>query len=183
MDCWKIPEQNFRLLILGGARSGKSRYGEQIVRSCPAPWIYVATAEARDDEMKQKIEIHRNRRSRQWTTIEEPVDLSGVLESRLETRQTLLIDCLTLWVSNLIISGDEITPVLDRFCHAIRSYRGCLIMVSNEVGLGIVPDTKLGRQFREIAGALNQQIAEIVDSVHFIVSGLPIILKDNFERQ
>ncbi|MGI9570913.1 MAG: bifunctional adenosylcobinamide kinase/adenosylcobinamide-phosphate guanylyltransferase, partial [Desulfobulbia bacterium] len=95
--------ENYRLFILGGAKSGKSRYAERVAESCPSPLIYVATAEAGDEEMERKIKNHRVRRSEVWTTIEEPLDLVGVLRSGSETRQTILVDCLTLWVSNLII--------------------------------------------------------------------------------
>ena len=178
MNDVNTPEEKIRLLVLGGANSGKSLYGERIAKTCTSPWIYIATAASLDHEMKRKIKDHQERRSGEWTTVEEPLDLSRILEKYSKTRQTLLIDCLTLWVSNLLIGGDDFIPVLDRFCHSVRNYQGSLVMVSNEVGLGIVPDTNLGREFREMSGILNQKIADTVDSVHFIVSGLPIILKD-----
>lgn len=181
MNSQRVFSESYRLLVLGGARSGKSRYAERVAESCPTPWTYVATAEPGDKEMELKIKHHRERRSENWTTIEEPLDLANVLKSGSKNRQTILVDCLTIWVSNLIIKNIALQPEFDNFLESVLTYRGSLIMVSNEVGLGIVPDNKLGRKFRDVAGSMNQSLAEISDSVHFIVSGLPIILKENSE--
>jgi adenosylcobinamide kinase/adenosylcobinamide-phosphate guanylyltransferase len=162
-------------LILGGARSGKSRYAEAMIGDRPA--LYVATAEARDAEMRERIKQHQARRGTNWTTREAPIELADALMAADKSR-VVLIDCLTLWLSNLLEAkrdpGLEATALIAR----LPEIHAPLIFVANEVGLGIVPDNALARAFRDHAGRLNQQIAAAANRVVFVAAGLPLILKD-----
>jgi adenosyl cobinamide kinase/adenosyl cobinamide phosphate guanylyltransferase len=152
-------------LVLGGARSGKSRHAEQLLTQCPSPWSYIATAQAFDDEMRARIEEHRARRGEGWLTVEAPVDLAGAL--LLEPARPALVDCLTLWLTNLMLGGHDIAG-------AVASSEGAL---ARRAAPTIVPDTPLGRSFRDEAGRLNQRIAAVADRVLFMVAGLPMTLK------
>lgn len=163
-------------LVLGGARSGKSTYAERLIEECPPPWTYVATAEAFDDEMRARIAQHRVRRDGRWQTIDAPRELAGVISSR-EVPRPLLIDCLTLWLSNTLLAGADLTAETDRLIDAFAAAEGPIVAVSNEVGMGIVPDTPLGRQFRDAQGRLNQRLAAIADRVFLLAAGLPLTLK------
>lgn len=168
----------FRIaLVLGGARSGKSRYAETLVgANAERVPIYVATAEAGDEEMAARIAHHRSRRGHAWKTIEEPLALTEAL-ARVAVEDTVLVDCLTLWISNLILAEREIEVEVDALCATITAMGARIVLVANEVGLGIVPDNALARRFRDHAGRLNQRLAEIADHVVFLTAGLPIILK------
>jgi len=157
--------------VLGGARSGKSAYAEALVTAYPAPWRYIATAQAFDAEMADRIAGHQARRAPGWRTIEAPLDLSGALASP----EPVLIDCLTLWVSNLMLAGKE--PDWPGLLAALDSRAAPAVIVSNEVGLGIVPDNALARAFRDAAGRLHQQVAARADRVVFMVAGLPMVVK------
>ena len=157
--------------VLGGARSGKSAYAEALVTAHPAPWRYVATAQAFDAEMAARISEHQARRGPGWRTIEAPLDLPGALASP----EPVLIDCLTLWVSNLLLAGQE--PDWPGLRAALDSRTAPAVIVSNEVGLGIVPDNALARAFRDAAGRLHQQVAARAGSVVFMVAGLPMVVK------
>jgi adenosylcobinamide kinase/adenosylcobinamide-phosphate guanylyltransferase len=161
--------------VLGGARSGKSRYAEHLITRLAPPWIYIATAQAFDDEMRSRIAEHQARRHAGWNTIEAPVDLAGAI-ARAAGRP-VLIDCLTLWLTNLMLGGHDIAAATAALEAALDSRTEPTVMVSNEVGLGIVPETPLGRAFRDEAGRLNQQIAARADRVLFMVAGLPMTLK------
>jgi adenosylcobinamide kinase/adenosylcobinamide-phosphate guanylyltransferase len=161
-------------LVLGGARSGKSRYGEELVRRTAPPWTYVATAEAWDTEMAERIAHHRERRNASWKTLDAPLELAAVVD-RL-TGPTL-IDCLTLWLSNVMLAGRDVEAESEALLAALRRAPGPLVVVSNEVGLGIVPDTPLGRAFRDAQGRLNQRVAAAADRVIFMAAGLPLNLK------
>lgn len=163
-------------LVLGGARSGKSRHAESLIAALPPPWTYIATAQALDGEMAARIAEHRARRDQRWQTVEAPRDLSGALAA-LPTGSTVLIDCLTLWLSNAMLAGADLALEFARLEAAIAAARGPVIVVANEVGLGIVPDTKLGRQFRDAAGRLNQRIAARADRVYLLVAGIPVTVK------
>ena len=165
-------------LVLGGARSGKSRHAEELALARPAPRFYLATAEARDGEMVERIREHRRRRAEAWITIEEPLDLAAALARHgADPAATLLVDCLTLWLSNLMGAGRDIEAATTELVTACDAVRGHAIFVSNEVGLGIVPDNALARVFRDHAGRLNQAIAARADRALFIAAGLPLLLK------
>jgi adenosylcobinamide kinase / adenosylcobinamide-phosphate guanylyltransferase len=168
-------------LVLGGARSGKSRYAEALIAGAAAA-IYLATAEAHDAEMAARIERHRARRAVQsdtaWQTIEEPVALAARLAEAARPDRPILVDCLTLWLSNLMLAGRDVAAETAALVTAIPSLAGPLVLVANEVGLGIVPDNALARDFRDHAGVLNQAIAAAADRVVFLAAGLPLVLKE-----
>jgi adenosylcobinamide kinase/adenosylcobinamide-phosphate guanylyltransferase len=164
-------------LILGGARSGKSRYAERLIEAGPPPWIYLATAEARDGEMEQRIAEHRARRDRSWQTVEAPHDLAGALGA-LPSRSAVLIDCLTLWLSNRLLADADIDREIEGLERALASHDGAVVAVSNDVGSGIVPDNALARRFRDLQGVLNQRIAARASRVVLMVAGLPLAVKE-----
>jgi len=164
-------------LVLGGARSGKSRFAEGLIAKAPAPWIYIATAKDLDDEMGLRIAEHGQRRGPAWTTIEVPLDLAGTLRDRGQDGTPMLVDCLTLWLSNVMLGGQSAEREIGELLSSLAAVKGPLIVVSNEVGLGIVPDNWLGRAFRDAQGRLNAQVAELADHVVFIAAGLPLTLK------
>lgn len=160
-------------LVLGGARSGKSAYAERLAAAHPRK-IYLATAEPRDAEMRARIAEHKRRRDG-WETVEEPLAIADVIAAR--TDAVILVDCLTLWLSNLMERGCDVETERARLCAAIGAAQAPLILVSNEVGLGIVPDSALAREFRDHAGRLNQRVAEACGRVVFMAAGLPLTLK------
>jgi adenosylcobinamide kinase/adenosylcobinamide-phosphate guanylyltransferase len=166
-------------LVLGGARSGKSRYAENLISALPppwqAPWTYVATAEPGDAEMVERIASHRARRGPSWHTVEAPRDLAGSLQAARTA--PVLVDCLTLWLSNLTLAGANIDAEMERLDDALAGAAAPIVMVANEVGYGIVPDHPLGRRFRDLQGVLNQRIAARADRVVLVVAGLPLALK------
>lgn len=164
-----------RTLVLGGARSGKSRYAESLIAALPPPWLYVATAQALDAEMTQRIAGHRARRGAQWRTIEAPRDLVGAL--RTNDMAPVLIDCLTLWLSNLLLAEADIDAETERLEQALAACAMPVVLVANEVGYGIVPDNALARRFRDLQGILNQRIAACSDHVVLVVAGLPLVVK------
>lgn len=167
------------VLVLGGARSGKSSFAEATLLDAAQGQepVYIATGQAFDEEMRARVDAHRAQRDGQgWRTIEEPVDLAGAL-SNIPASAPVLIDCLTLWVSNLMLADADIAAASDAFREQLHQRSGPTVIVSNEVGLGIVPGTALGRQFRDVAGRLNQQIAAQADRVVFVAAGLPLELK------
>jgi adenosyl cobinamide kinase/adenosyl cobinamide phosphate guanylyltransferase len=163
-------------LVLGGARSGKSRYAEAAVMATPSPWIYVATAEPFDDEMKARIAEHRSRRGGQWQTIEAPLDLAGAIAGASPTA-TLLVDCLTLWLNNLMFKQSDIDTETQRLEDALGTRQAPAVLVSNEVGSGIVPQNAEARRFRDLQGRLNQRIAARAARVVLLVAGLPLVVK------
>lgn len=165
-------------LILGGARSGKSRHAETICRKTGRALIYVATAEAHDDEMKARIAQHRaDRAADGWRTVEEPRDLAAVLLREVGPDTVLLVDCLTLWLTNHLLADADMDAEIDRLCAAVSAAAGDVVLVANEVGFGIVPENKLARVFRDHAGRLNQRIAALADRVTLVVAGLPVQVK------
>src|SRR5262249_39263156 len=164
-------------LVLGGARSGKSRYAERLVENAASAGIYCATAEAGDAEMAERIAVHRARRGPFWRTVEEPLALCPVIAAETMPESPLLIDCLTLWLSNLLLAGKRSEEEAEVLCDALRLAAGPVVLVANEVGLGLVPETPLGRQFRDAAGRLNQHVAALADRVVFVAAGLPLVLK------
>ena len=165
-------------LVLGGARSGKSRYAERLVEGAASAGTYCATAEAGDAEMAERIAAHRARRGPFWQTVETPLALAPIIASEAKHERPLLIDCLTLWLSNLLLAGKPIEEETERLCAALRLGAGPIVLVANEVGMGLVPETPLGRRFRDAAGRLNQDVAAVADRVIFVAAGLPLVLKE-----
>ncbi|MDK2760095.1 MAG: bifunctional adenosylcobinamide kinase/adenosylcobinamide-phosphate guanylyltransferase [Sphingopyxis sp.] len=165
------------LFVLGGARSGKSRYAQARAEAVAGRHIFIATAEAFDDEMRDRIARHRADRDARWRTIDAPRDLPAAIDGIDSQDAVILVDCLTLWVSNLLLGGADIPAATRDLCAAIARFDGLLILVANEVGLGIVPDNVLARQFRDAAGQVNQAVAATVDEVVLITAGLPLSLK------
>ena len=164
-------------LVFGGARSGKSRWAENLAASGEGSPVYLATAEARDNEMRARIERHRARRGERWRTLEEPLDVQGVLMRESAPNQVILLDCLTLWLSNLMASERDIEKESERLLRCLDDPAGPIVIVSNEVGMGIVPMNELAREFRDHAGLLNQKVARRASLVVFMAAGLPLILK------
>lgn len=163
-------------LILGGARSGKSSHAEVLATANYSPWTYIATAQAYDDEMRERISLHRSRRGEGWLTVDAPLDLVGAIEA-LPDHRPLLVDCLTLWLTNHMLADRDIDVECRRLADTLSRPRGPWFVVSNEVGLGIVPDNALARRFRDAAGRLNQQVAAVADNVLMMVAGLPLKVK------
>jgi adenosylcobinamide kinase/adenosylcobinamide-phosphate guanylyltransferase len=165
------------LLVLGGARSGKSRYAQARAEAAGGSPIFIATAEAFDDEMCERIARHRADRDPRWRTVEAPRELPAAIDALNARKAVVLVDCLTLWVSNLLLADADILLAGCELCDAIARFEGALILVANEVGLGIVPDNALARAFRDAAGQLNQSVAATVHEVALITAGLPLTLK------
>jgi len=163
-------------LVLGGARSGKSRYAESLLAALPPPWAYVATAEAGDQEMAARIHAHRERRGADWRTVEAPRNLAAALTSC--AGMPALVDCLTLWLSNLMLADADIDHEIEIFEQALAAAMAPVVLVANEVGSGIVPEHPLGRRFRDRQGLLNQRLAARADRVVLMVAGLPLVVKD-----
>jgi adenosylcobinamide kinase/adenosylcobinamide-phosphate guanylyltransferase len=163
-------------LIIGGARSGKSRHAERLVEAAGGG-IYLATAEPGDEEMRQRIRAHRARRGSAWETIEEPRELTAALVRAGAAGRPVLVDCLTLWLSNLLMGDGDVAGQCQALLESLPRIAAPVLLVANEVGLGIVPDNDLARRFRDEAGRLNQDIAAIADRVLFIAAGLPLVMK------
>lgn len=172
-------------LILGGARSGKSQFAENLAlashtqnlkKSAAAKLIYIATSPNIDDEMNERIKLHKARRSDIWHNIEQPIDIADELQG-LNEQDTVLIDCLTLWINNLTYQNLDIEANFKKLCQAIIESKANIIMVSNELGMGLVPENKISREFRDHQGKLNQMIAQKVDKLALIVAGLPLWVK------
>ena len=170
-------------LVLGGVRAGKSSYAQRLAASGERV-LFVATAEAGDEEMKARIAAHRQSRPPGWDTLEEPIDLAGAIAPLLHRYDTVLLDCLTLWVSNLLLKGPDldsarrgILPEAERLLDLYRSAGASWIIVSNEVGLGVMPPTELGRVYADELGRLNRFVAEQADDVYFMAAGLPFKMK------
>jgi adenosylcobinamide kinase/adenosylcobinamide-phosphate guanylyltransferase len=164
-------------LILGGARSGKTRRALTLAESSGKAPVYIATAQAFDGEMQDRIDRHKAERGDAWRTIEAPLDLPDAISAATAPDTVLLVDCLTLWLSNLTFAQRDIIAQTDHLIQALKDAAGPVLVVSNEVGLGIVPDNALARQFRDDQGRLNQSVAAAVDHVEFIAAGLPLTIK------
>lgn len=166
-------------LILGGARSGKSRLAEQTAQNLKRPVIYIATAQAWDAEMQERIEHHQQQRPAEWALHEEPLLLAGLLRRIDQAGQTILVDCLTLWMSNLLMQDDP--ELQQKECEKLLSIlptlQSHIILVSNETGLGVVPMGQISRKFVDETGRLHQKLGQIADKVVFCVAGFPMILK------
>ena len=168
----------FVSLVLGGARSGKSSFAEAEVLAHGLDCLYLATSEAFDNEMEVRIARHRERRGPEWTTIEEPLALADVLAAESGPKRAILVDCLTLWLANLLGAERDLPAEFERLVRVLAGVAGPVVLVSNEVGQGIVPDNALARRFRDEAGRLHQQIAAVAGRVVFVTAGLPQTLKD-----
>jgi adenosylcobinamide kinase/adenosylcobinamide-phosphate guanylyltransferase len=165
------------LFVLGGARSGKSRYAQARAEALPGELVFLATAEALDDDMATRIARHRADRDMRWRTMEVALDIAEIIEAEARPGRVVLVDCLTLWASNLLFAERDIEIEAKRLTGALVRTDGPVILVANEVGLGIVPDNALARQFRDAAGIINQAVAAAVNEAVFLAAGLPLRLK------
>jgi adenosylcobinamide kinase/adenosylcobinamide-phosphate guanylyltransferase len=166
-------------LILGGARSGKSKRAEALAKASGLPVCYVATSPSfeEDAEWQARIKKHQAQRPKSWQLIEEPLALPALFTHEQDVSQFIIVDCLTLWLSNLLYANQDVQSQADKLCAALKQYQGDVVLVSNEVGLGLVPESELGRSFRDAQGRLNQDVAAIADHVEFVAAGIPIPLK------
>jgi adenosylcobinamide kinase / adenosylcobinamide-phosphate guanylyltransferase len=164
------------ILVIGGARSGKSRHAERLIAGYAPPWTYIATAEGLDEEMRARIAEHRGRRDERWHTIEAPHALADAVRDAPRDHP-LFIDCLTLWLSNRMVADADLDGEIATVIDALTARSAPSIVVSNEVGLGIVPENALARRFRDLAGIANQLLAARADRVELIAAGLPLRLK------
>lgn len=171
------------ILVTGGSRSGKSRFAQGLAQQRPGPHAYVATAEALDAEMKARIESHRRSRPAGWAVVEEPIRVSEAVRVALGSARTVVLDCVTLWMSNLILADETFGErrAEERAEELVKASQdapgGALVVVTNEVGSGVVPDSLLGRRFRDCAGRANEVIARSADEVYLLVSGIPLRIK------
>lgn len=177
-----MADQIRSLLVLGGARSGKSRYAQDVAERSGKRLVYIATAEGGDAEMLDRIASHRAARGPAWQTIEAPLFLTEALRDSLAPDTLVLVDCLTLWLSNLMLAGRDVTAEGQRLAAVIDARAGPVIFVSNEVGCGGVPDNALGRRFSDEQGLVNQRLAASCDEVVLVMAGLPLILKPGVRR-
>lgn len=166
-----------RVLVLGGARSGKSRMAQQWAEAASTTRILIATAQAFDDEMRERIAHHRSERPSSWQVKEAPLDLVPALRTAAAPDRVVLVDCLTLWLSNIMLDGRNAEHETAALIHELEMLKGPALLVSNEVGQGIVPATALGRSFRDEQGRLNQRIATACDAVVLVAAGCPVLLK------
>jgi adenosylcobinamide kinase/adenosylcobinamide-phosphate guanylyltransferase len=170
-------------LVLGGARSGKSAFAEKLVEASGLAPVYLATGQAFDGEMNERIALHQGRRGPQWRTVEEPLELREALLREAAADRVLLVDCLTLWVTNLMMAGRDIDAECAGAVSVLDELAGPVVLVSNEVGLGIVPDNAMARAFRDHAGRVNQAFASTAQNVFFVAAGLPMQLKPSGANQ
>ncbi len=165
------------ILVLGGARSGKSVYAESLAENWKGPRVYIATAQALDEEMAVRIKAHRDRRGSDWETVGAVLDLPGALREAAAEGSFILIDCLTLWLTNVLLAEEDCELAVSEFLEALSDVSGTIVLVSNEVGSGIVPGNELARRFRDAAGDANRRVAQAVDEVVLVTAGLPMTLK------
>ncbi len=167
------------VLVLGGTRSGKSSYAQRLAESRWRHPLYLATAETLDSEMANRVKLHRQQRGPHWGCAEEPLDVARIIRTTTPNRDGVLLDCATLWLTNVLLKEGELSVKSRKqdLIAALRESQTDVIIVSNEVGMGIVPDSPLGRNFRDLQGWLNQDLAAIADTVLFIIAGLPLVLK------
>ncbi len=177
----KIPCKS--VLVTGGARSGKSGFAESLVMRSGLSPVYLATAAAGDDEMRERIGIHRERRGQHWQTVEEPLAIAETIVRMAASDTIILVDCLTLWLSNLMLNDLDIVAQSDRLAASIGETAGPVVFVSNEVGQGIVPDNAMARAFRDHAGRLNQIMGDACDVVYVVAAGQPLLLKPTFQPE
>ena len=169
------------IFVLGGCRSGKSRHALELSGSiCGENRIFIATCTPLDEEMKQRIKQHQKERSKSWRTIEEPILLPEAIIENSQKADVIVVDCLTLWISNIILKTDDqeiISRYIHNLIHSIETAQCTVILVSNEVGTGIVPDNALARRFRDLAGHVNQNVAACSDKVIWMAAGIPVKIK------
>ena len=173
-----------RLLILGGARSGKSRLAQDMAARRWLHPVYLATAEILDDEMATRVRMHRRTRARRWHCVEEPLEIAKIIRRGIPGTDGLLVDCLTIWLSNVLLKEGRgaFARRRDELVKALHQTRQDVILVANEVGLSVVPEHALGRTFRDLAGWLNQAVAKEADTVVFVAAGLPLVLKGRLPK-
>jgi len=169
-------ENKHLIFVLGGARSGKSAYAEGLLAAHPSPWIYIATAQAFDDEMRERIELHRKRRDGRWRTIDAPQDLVDAVRAA-PPEAPMLVDCLGVWLSNRLLNDANLAADRAALVTALQQRQAPTVVVSPEVGFSIVPDNALARRFRDAAGLLHQEVARIARSVTLVVAGYPVMIK------
>ena len=168
-------------LVLGGARSGKSAYAEKLAAQTMQKVVYVATAKVRDKAIEERVTLHQQSRPSEWLTVECPLDLGAVLQEHASKGNTVLVDCLTMWVTNMLCEEDSKKVLAEQkqsFFESLGTVKGNVVFVSNEVGMGIIPMGEITRDYVDIAGRLHQDIATLADKVLLIVAGLPMVLKD-----
>lgn len=165
------------LFVLGGARSGKSRHAQQRAEAVSGRHVFIATAEAWDDEMRDRIARHRADRDARWETVDAPRDLPAAIAAQSGTGAVVVVDCLTLWATNLLLAEADMDQATEDLCAAVARFDGTIVLVSNEVGFGIVPDNALARRFRDVAGRINQHVAAIATEVELVVAGLPLKIR------
>ncbi|MGI9482985.1 MAG: bifunctional adenosylcobinamide kinase/adenosylcobinamide-phosphate guanylyltransferase [Hyphomicrobiales bacterium] len=165
------------ILVLGGARSGKSTYAEGLAEGHTGPLVYIATAEPRDGEMSERIAAHVERRGPSWKTVEAPLELASAITQNAADGMFMLVDCITFWLTNVMLNEQDTGVAAAELADVIAKAPGTIVLVSNEVGLGIVPENALARRFRDEAGWVNQKLAAICDKVVFVAAGLPLHLK------
>jgi adenosylcobinamide kinase/adenosylcobinamide-phosphate guanylyltransferase len=166
------------VLVLGGARSGKTGYAERLAMRAGEKPAYLATAEALDGEMRDRVQTHQRQRQGRFATIEEPIRLGQSIVAAAREHDVILVDCLTLWITNLLGANKDVAAAVEDLAGVLLQLdQTSVILVSNEVGLGIVPDNPMARSFRDLAGSAHQRLAEICTDVHFIIAGLPMVLK------
>ena len=174
---------NKKILVLGGCRSGKSSHALELAETMGPRRIFVATCVPHDDEMRERVARHRQERSDAWKTLEVPVDLAGAIDVHGASADVILVDCLTLWLSNLLMESDDTAVIrrhIDELADAVRRTPGAVVLVSNEVGAGIVPENRLARLYRDLAGWTNQAMATACDRVVWTVAGIPVTIKPAF---
>ncbi len=177
MSAADLPSRGRHVLVLGGQRSGKSRYAEQVVATSGLAPVYLATAQAGDEEMTRRIAAHRERRGAAWHTVEEPLDLAGTIVREAGDGRIVLVECLTLWLSNTMQAGADTLRATTELIGVLGSAKGQVVLVSNEVGSGVIPATPLGRRYADGLGALNQRVAAAVRNVVLVVAGMPVQIK------
>ncbi len=166
-------------LVIGGARSGKSSYAEKLALSISPPRIYIATARILDAEMEKRVQLHKERRGSEWKTVEEPLDILSAIKQTDNETKVVLVDCITMWLTNLLLDNDlDAESEVLKLCKFLDSECAIpIILVSNEVGMGIVPENALARKFRDLAGWTNQKLAEVSRIVTWVVAGIPVVIK------
>ena len=174
------------IFVTGGARSGKSTFALQLAKKIGKKIAFIATGQAGDEEMQRRIQMHKQDRPQEWTTIEEPLDVASAIDTA-KGHDTLIIDCITLLLSNLICSTDNLEDIswiperIEKLIESAKRFSGMVIIISNEVGMGIVPENKLAREFRDLAGKANQMIASSAGQVYICFSGIPVLIKGSGE--
>lgn len=181
MQSLGIPAKS--LLVLGGARSGKSRYAQSLAEGSSRHPVLIATAQAHDAEMEQRIARHASMRDARWTVVEEPIALTAALQREAGADRILVVDCTTLWLSNLLLQDDDLPAATRNLAESVAGLAGPVIFVSNEVGQGIVPENALARAFRDAQGLLNQALAEVCEAVVLVNAGLALCLKPSLQQK